>query len=199
SHFWLLPRLPSFRALYPNVSLKVLSQDQPLNLAHDDADVLIRYGRGPFADGVELAHLAEEVFPVASPDYADRHDCAAARPESLHQLTLIEANDDQSMWMTWPEWFERVGHGEVPRQRMLVFNHYSDGVYAAITGQGVVLGWKQLLERPLADGRLVRIGQSAVSPGEGHSLVVADNQPVKPATRLFANWLEASFNEDLGA
>ena len=195
SHFWLLPRLPAFRAQHPAINIRVLSQDGPVDLRQADADVVIRYGTGPFRDGVELAQLPEEVFPVSSPDFVERHASCQNGAEELRTLPLIEAHSEGPDWMTWPQWFAQAGLPPVARQRMFVFSHYSDAVYAAITGQGVVLGWKRLLERPLHDGRLMRLGQTSVMPQKGHCLLVAADQPVKPAAKLFVEWLESRFNE----
>jgi len=195
SHFWLLPRLPSFRSLNPELQIRVLSQDAPVDLRQGEVDVVIRYGTPPFPDGDALASLAEEAFPVCSPDFAATYGCRAISPAKLSCLPLIEGHTEASDWLTWPQWFDRAGLPPVGRQRMLVFSHYSDAVYAAMTGQGVVLGWRRLLERPLGDGRLVQLGDIVVSPREAHHVVVASKRAAKPAAIAFARWIEGCFNE----
>ncbi|WMS44491.1 LysR substrate-binding domain-containing protein [Acuticoccus sp. MNP-M23] len=192
SHFWLLPRLPAFRSAYPLLQLRVISQDQPLDLRTGDADVAVRYGVAPFDDGEALAALPEEAFPVASPEFAARHDCDSISVEALAKLPLIEGHKPESLWLTWPTWFARAGLTRPPGRQMLMFNHYSDAVYAAMTGEGVVLGWNRLLERPLGDGRLVRLGTASVIPQEAHHVVVAGNEH-KPAAMAFARWMVEKF------
>lgn len=194
SHFWLLPRLPAFRIAYPMLQLRVLSQDQPLDLRSGDADVAVRYGVAPFHDGEAFASLPEDAFPVASPEFAAAHACDDFTVEALAKLPLIEGHKPESPWLTWPEWFARSGLIRPPGRQMLMFNHYSDAVYAAMTGQGVVLGWGRILERPLADGRLVRLGSANVIPEEAHHVVVAANGH-KPAAMAFARWIEENFTD----
>jgi len=192
SHFWLLPRLPAFRLAYPLLQLRVISQDQPLDLRTGDADVAVRYGTPPFADGEAFAALSEEAFPVASPEFAEQHNCTEFGFEAIARLPLIEGHKPESRWLTWPTWFNRAGLIHPIGRQMLMFNHYSDAVYAAMTGQGVVLGWRRLLERPLADGRLVRLGTDSVVPEEAHHVVIAADGH-KPAAMAFARWIEENF------
>lgn len=194
SHFWLLPRLPAFRHANPEVKLRVLSQDAPIDLRQGEVDVVIRYGRPPFADGATMASLAEQTFPVCSPQFAAQASCESVGAERLRELPLIEAHNPETDWLTWPEWFAMAGLPRPSRPQMLVFRHYSDAVYAAMAGEGVVLGWQKLLERPLGDGRLTRIGDVAVRPAEAHHMVVAQGEAERDAVAAFSAWLAAEFD-----
>lgn len=196
SHFWLLPRLPSFRAANPTLKLRVLSTDNGIDLRQGDADVVIRYGNPPFRDGAALADLGEVAYPVASLDFA-RSLPGEVADESLATLPLIEADAVESLWLTWPQWFARAGidQGRLPTRGMLTFNHYSDAVYAAISGAGIVLGWHRLLHRPLSDGRLTRIGTAKVEPQERHHVVVAHDTQEVAAVIAFLGWIKDEFTD----
>ena len=192
SHFWLLPRLPSFRVAHPDVKLSVLSSDYAVDLRQGDADVAIRYGKPPFRDGYSVASLAEIAYPVASPSLVERLPGPVGK-EALNTLPLIEAEPRERQWLSWPKWFALAGIDATPRRGVLTFNHYSDAVYAAITGEGVIVGWHQLLERPLSDGRLTRIGTSQVEPEEAHHVVVASDKLDLPTVGAFVEWITEGF------
>ncbi|MCF3932343.1 LysR substrate-binding domain-containing protein [Acuticoccus sp. M5D2P5] len=196
SHFWLLPRLPSFRNEHPELELRVISQDVPVDLRDGGVDVLLRFGKSPFRDGTALVSHPETAYPVCSPDFADGlpEDFDIAR---LCELPLIEIDPEEPSWLTWRQWFTMAGLKRPSRRSGLRFNHYSDAVYAAINGEGVTLGWHNLLERPLADGRLVRLGDVSVTPGDGHHVVVPDHVRDEPAVEAFVAWIEAAFASDL--
>nr|WP_232372423.1 LysR substrate-binding domain-containing protein [Acuticoccus mangrovi] len=196
SHFWLLPHLTAFRAERPDLELKVISKDTPTDLRDGEVDVVLRFGKPPFRDGTVLVSQPEMAYPVASPDFA------ASLPADfdlyhLADYPLIDIDPAVPTWMTWREWFRLAGIRPPARRSGLRFNHYSDAVYAAINGEGVTLGWHRLLERPLADGRLVRLGEKAVEPGDGHHLVVSEREAQRPAVIAFVDWIERSFATSL--
>ncbi|MEM8854452.1 MAG: LysR substrate-binding domain-containing protein [Pseudomonadota bacterium] len=194
SHFWLLPRLTSFRTEHPDLTLRVVSQDQPLDLRDGSADVILRFGKAPFRDGTVLSSYLDVAYPVCSPDFADKlgEDFDI---EELCTLPLIESDPQERTWLTWPQWFTKAGLKRPSRRGVLTFNHYSDAVYAAINGEGVVIGWDRILARPLADGRLVRLGDIAVEPAEHHHLVVRDGVPDDVPLQAFVDWIDACFAE----
>lgn len=194
SHFWLLPRLPSFRDNHPEIKLRVWSADAPVDLRDGNIDLALRFGRAPFPDGEVIASVKDAAFPVCSPTFAARLD-PHLTPASLADLPLIDCDTPDATWLTWRKWFALAGLRGPPEAGTLRFNHYSDAVYAAIGGQGVTLGWRLLLERALNDGRLVQIGDKIVLPDVCYHAVVPRNRLRTPALEGFVAWIEESFRE----
>jgi len=195
SHFWLLPRLPSFRTEHPALELRVISQDAPIDLRDGEIDVILRFGRSPFRDGRILASFTESAYPVCSPEFAAKlgADFDVTR---LATLPLIEIDPAEPNWLNWRRWFDLAGIKRPSRRSGLRFNHYSDAVYAAINGEGVTLGWHRVIERPLSDGRLVRLGDAAVQTEECYHLVVRETVLEGSAVKAFTGWIESSFSQD---
>ena len=155
SHFWLLPRLSSLLADHPEIKLRVLSQDLPVDLRDGTVDVALRYGKPPYRDGDVAASMSDEIFPVCSPGMLARlgPDRLAAWPADLPR---IDSEAPDASWLTWRRWFAaRRARAGSPDAGALRFSHYNDAVYAAIDGQGVVLGWTHSAPAP-ADGRAAR-------------------------------------------
>lgn len=193
THFWLMPRLPAFRAAHPGVKLRLVAEDADVDLRRARRDVAVRYGLPPFEDGRSVASGADEVFPVCSPALAGRlAERSGGVSPNLAALPLIESDWANPSWLTWQDWLSRVGLGGAPIACDLRFNHYADSVYAALDGAGVVLGWRRLVGDLLEQGRLVRLGDRALVPPERyHVLLPQDRDPSGPATR-FADWLADS-------
>jgi DNA-binding transcriptional LysR family regulator len=190
SHFWLLPRIPEFRALMPGLSLRIVSQDEPVDFAVEDIDVAISYSDSPFPSGKAEFLWSEEVFPVCTPAFAERY----GDPQTLEQLLalpLISADARERSWITWDHWFARLGLPNEPRSFHLRFNHYTDAIYAAGAGEGVALGWRHLIGDALSQGRLVRLSPFSVTPPGAYHVLLPDRRPARKSADTFVAWLHA--------
>ena len=199
SHFWILPRLPAFRAAHPGVQLRLLAEDAMGDLRRDRLDVVVRFGRPPFADARSLASHPEEVFPVCSPALLTRHGLSAETADPA-LLPRIGVDFVHPSWLRWQAWARAVGWGEgmlaaaVDRSQ-LRFNHYTDAIQAAVNGEGVTLGWATLVAELLADGRLLRLGRHRLeTPDRYHILIPAGRDPSPAAAQLVA-WLTGAFED----
>ncbi|MBV8105039.1 MAG: hypothetical protein JO223_10535 [Hyphomicrobiales bacterium] len=101
-----------------------------------------------------MARANDTFYPVCSPEFACRLNLPL-RSEDLLSLPLIASDTPDPSWLSWPDWFERAGFGRRSPGIALQFNHYTDGIAAAIAGQGVTLGWNLILTDLLAKGQLV--------------------------------------------
>lgn len=192
NQFWLMPRLPDFRAHFPHIRLRLVADDTPMDLRQARLDVAIRYGKPPFEDAISHASRPECAFPVASPALLERHGVDPASANLLH-LPLIASDIVNPAWMPWRAWAKSLNLGPALGRASdlsrLRFNHYSDTVQAALNGEGVTMGWDVLLEDILRDGRLMRLGNEAVVPDEQYHVVTPIGREPTPATRIFQDWV----------
>ncbi|MCE6959822.1 LysR family transcriptional regulator [Cereibacter sphaeroides] len=199
SHFWLLPRLPEFRAAHPDIKLKLVAEDSAADLRRDRLDVAIRYGKPPFEDGRSLASHPDRVFPVCSPKLLARLGVEAETAQ-LPNLPLITSDWINPAWLTWRSWARDAGLGPALTRASdlsrLRFNHYTDTIQAAVNGEGVALGWATLLSGLLAEGRLVRVGRHSVELEERYHVVVPAGREPAPATAAFLDWITGRFQAD---
>ena len=83
---WLVPRLGRYRALNPEIDVRITTSDFHVDFARQDVDLAIRYGRGgwPGLDAVRL--MTEEVVPGGQPRPAGGRAAAsrAVGPGPLH-------------------------------------------------------------------------------------------------------------------
>ncbi|MBT5780974.1 MAG: transcriptional regulator GcvA [Rhodospirillaceae bacterium] len=188
---WLMPRLKHFRALYPEIDVRILASDERVDFNRHDVDMAIRYGAGNWPDLVVIPLMTEELFPVCSPALLrGRHPLE--KPEDLVHHTLL--HDDLSFEngdVDWRTWLRTVGADHVvDSERGPFFEHSHLVVQAAIDGQGVALGRGVLVADAMADGRLVRPFDSAGIPLEyAYYIAHPEGAMRRPSVAAFSNWL----------
>lgn len=196
SHFWILPRLPHFRATHPEVKLRLIAEDRVTDLRRDRLDVAIRYGKPPFPDARSMASHPDLVFPVCSPKLLQDLGLQADTADLL-RLPLIASDIVNPTWLTWRTWAQGIGLGpalgKASDLSRLRFNHYTDTIQAAVNGEGMALGWATLLSGHLAEGRLVKLGTYALSMDERHHVLIPAGREVSKTTKIFLDWMVDSF------
>ena len=196
NQFWLMPRLPDFRARFPHVRLRLVADDAPMDLRQARLDVAIRFGKPPFEDAISLASRPECAFPVASPALLARLNMNAETADIL-QMPLIASDIVNPAWMPWRSWAKSLhlgpAFGRASDQSRLRFNHYSDTVQAALNGEGVTMGWDVLLSDHLRNGSLVQLGNQKVVPEERYHIVVPIGRKPGPAAQVFIDWIMEYF------
>lgn len=188
-HFWLLPRLPEFRAAHPDIQLRLVSQDTGFDLRRDPVDVLIFYGTPP-VDGAKLvAALEDQVYAVACPGFAKA-------PVQFETLPLIGCEWVEPTWLSWRRWAQMAGVGPLTKAKSLRFSHYADAIYAAMAGEGAALGWQSLVAPLVAQGRLERLSPHIVTPAERHTLLIPSSRAQSKAARALTEWLKAAMTAE---
>lgn len=152
---WLAPRINKFCALYPDISVRLLSSDSLVDFHNDDVDVGIRFGAGVYS-GLQADMLLEvEAFPVCSPSLASGVD--ESLDSLLHQNLLLhdESATRAPNLPDWQSWLEQSGIDIARSAGGLVFQNPQMAIEAALAGQGIALGLSPLVEDDIRAGRLV--------------------------------------------
>ena len=192
STFWLMPRMASLHARFPDLELELLATDAELDEIRDRFDLGIRYGDGRWPGVAAFALGACDVFPVCSPAYLEQAP-ALAGPADLRTAALLHLDDRRADWLGWHAWFGELGvEGPFPRPALRV-NSYPLLVQAAIAGQGVALGWSHLVDDALARGTLVRPLEAAVPTRHGFHLVVSEARADDPRIGALVQWFVNAF------
>lgn len=183
---WLIPRLSSFLALHPGISLNLATRDGPFDLTEHALDAAIHYGTPTWPKATCRYLFNEVVVPVASPVLLRQPYLAGlsgaeviARAPLLHLST--RARD-------WTLWFEHVLDAE-PAGLGHRLEHISSLISAAVAGLGVALAPKYLLEDELAGGELVILSDRQLPTQASYHLVVPDHEPQNHVTESFYSWI----------
>lgn len=188
--WWLLPRIARFKVLHPQIELRCITTDTDLDLDREHIDLAITLGAGPFSQYQHWPFVDEEIFPVCSPAFLDRHgrpDNAAA----LARLPLLHLEERYKPRMHWSQWF---GHFDVtlpPGNMLFRFNDYSIVLQAAIEGQGVAQGWRHIVAPLMAQGQLVRPLEKSVRTTQPFFVVAPAGKVLHPDVLALKDWLVA--------
>jgi LysR family transcriptional regulator, glycine cleavage system transcriptional activator len=184
---WLLPRLSTFQEAHPGIDVRITTSTALVDFKSGDVDAAIRYGRGHWP-GVRAQWLmADELFPVCSPELL-KSDKPLKCPQDLAEHTLLHTSggydDDWRLWLT------AAGlPAGISRQPGLTFDLIFMTVQAAIDGFGVALGRTSYVEGDIAKGRLVVPFKIALPSDAGFYLVSREATADPPKLRAFRQWL----------
>jgi DNA-binding transcriptional LysR family regulator len=181
---WLVPRLAGFAAAHPEVTVTLATRMRPFDFASEPFDAAIHFGRADWPGAGHLHLLEEEVLPVCAPSLLP---APLPEPEALLGLPLLVLESRPGAWGRYLAAQGVTGQ----RPSGMVFDQFATLAEAATHGLGVGLLPRFLIERQLAEGRLV---PAWPAPGRGlgsYYLVWPQGQPDRPALAAFRDWLRA--------
>ena len=183
---WLSPRLPEFIKANPDITIRMTSGAEPIDLLRNqEIDVAISYQFTHTGPGITSVSLGEEkIIPMCSPDLIDPK---VPVKELMSTLTLIESSLNLH---TWERWFE-INHLKNPSSRKMSFDRAALSISAAVDGIGAVLESVRFAERELSRGELVEIGQQIFLPttDRTHFLSYRSNTKNSQKIKLFNEWI----------
>ena len=189
---WLVRRLGRFRALYPDIEVRIAISDHLVDFTRDDVDMAVRYGRGewPGLDSTRL--MTEEIFPVCSPALlADGPPLE--KPPDLRRHTLLH----DEMREDWRMWLLAAGVGGVDPTRGPGYHHSNLVMQAAMAGEGVALGRSVLVADELAAGRLVKPFDVSLPAEYAYYVVYPEAAAGRPKVRALRDWLLAEAGAEI--
>jgi DNA-binding transcriptional LysR family regulator len=181
---WLSPRLAGFYALYPGIELDIRPSTELAQMnSSDGVDFAIRYGPGSWP-GLQAEKLLDEwIFPAASPDYLAGRSLVT--PSDLTHSTLLRHSAQP-----WEPWLQAAG---VELTEPKLGPKFSDAgllIDAALSGQGVALVRRSLVQPELRSGRLIRLWDVRINDIYSYYCVWRATHPRSESIRLFRQWLQ---------
>lgn len=182
----LIPRLRQFTDAYPEIDLTLQVSIPLLDVVAEDADLMVRFGTGRYADVEHVCLMKDEVTPLASPAYVREHGPFEA-PEDLEGEAFLRSPLEP--WRTWfaahgLDWSEPVEGSQ--------FNDIGLMCDAAAAGMGVALVRLKLGAPWLEHGSLVRLYERNVPSPHAHYLCWRTGMMDRWECAAFAEWLKKS-------
>jgi LysR family transcriptional regulator, glycine cleavage system transcriptional activator len=187
----LLPRLRQFIDAYPEIELTLQVSIPLLDVVAEDADLVVRFGAGRYADMEHLCLTKDEVTPLASPAFIREHG-PFETPQDLEGCALL-----RSPLEPWRTWFAANGLDWPEPGEGSQFNDIGLMCDAAAGGMGVALVRLKLGGPWLEDGSLIRLGtheafmRNVPSP-HAHYLCWRTGAMDRWEVAAFADWLKKS-------
>ncbi|AMT97591.1 MULTISPECIES: LysR substrate-binding domain-containing protein [Psychrobacter] len=194
---WLLPKVAPFQQ-EEGIDLRILATDNIVDLHSMDCDVALFYCRVPPVEMKVTPLFPEEVFPVCSPSYLKQFSNDRSL-EKIFSGTLLNLDEAHKDWMTWPEWFNEVGHPTITPKNKVNINNYTMLLQAAINGQGIALAWGSLVDDYLKSGALVRPIDTVLRTSENfYMLEPLGQHRTSASVTKFREWLLQQLPELVG-
>lgn len=181
---WLAPRLARFAQSHPEVTVNLSTRLKPFDFAATAFDAAIHYGRQDWAGVDYLRLMDEEILAVAAPGLLPQPLAAAADILGQPLLQLESRPGD------WGRWLAHHGPSGL-RPPAMLFDQFATMTQAAIHGLGLALLPVFLIQRELAEGRLVPVFGGPVRALGSYYLVWPAAAPPRAPLTSFRRWLEA--------
>lgn len=192
---WLIPRLAGFRALMPDVTVRIVYAFHGQPVDFDDVDLAVVFaedpgpGARPFLPGLTV--------PVCAP-----HLGRPATPAEMVRTGLLHDTDTQG----WLEWLDAARAPEDEAAAAMaaggpVFEDFNLLRAATLAGQGVALCPIAMVTDDLDAGRLVQLSPIAIRARFGYHVIVAERPDPRRAEAVaaFADWLLSTAVRSVGA
>ena len=191
---WLMPRLGRFQREHPDVDVRVSAHNTVMDLRGSGIDLAIRYTSARHAPPGARLLFEEVVVPVASPALGLG---ALRSARALSGQTLLEFEEPRYPWLQWRHWTD--SRGWQAARATLQFNQYDLVIQAALAGQGVALGRRELIRPLLDDGRLVALAPPRAGETQGYAYwLVRASGAMRPEVDSVVEWIMREATPQVG-
>ncbi|WP_287031052.1 LysR family transcriptional regulator [Pseudomonas sp. UBA6310] len=181
---WLLPRLKAFQRLHPEVTVHLTNRTRPFLFADTAFDAAIYFGDANWSGTQSHYLMPENSLPVCSPELLEgRGELSAAQ---IARLPLLQQTTRP---YAWRQWFGSLGMniaGDLGGPRYELFSMLAQ---AAEHAMGVALIPPFLIQRELAEGRLVIAKEHACLSDKAYYLMIPERKVESAALIAFRDWL----------
>lgn len=183
---WLLQRLDRFRHSHPYIDLRLLTNNNRVDIAGDGLDLALRFGDGSW-HGTDAIHLmAAPLSAVCHPDIAAR----LRKPADLVGQNLLRSYRAEE----WPLWFAVAG-APCPMIQGPIFDSSLAMAETAARGVGIALVPIAMFRREVETGRLARPFSAEVAAGS-YWLTWLKSKELTAGMRAFHDWLVDAVRTD---
>ena len=192
---FMAPRLVRLRAEFPNIDFNTVSTERNPFYLMESVDMAVVLGFEPQPGLVADYLLTEEIFPVCSPGYLQRHP-ELRTVQEIPDQDLIHLSADHWRDLTWEpaDWPVVARALGVKRDVDLIgptFNNFEMLVTAAVSGLGLAISWQHLCKDHLDQGHLVRPVKDSYQIDRKHYLVTHSSNSDDKIIRQLREWFVA--------
>lgn len=184
---WLMPRMARFKVHFPTVELRFQLIMGAISGPVSDVDFGMRYVAGhdarPDARLETSLIMPELLLPVCSPHYPRPQDTA------LPPVSQMEPTGFSDQETGWSQLFFPGAGANGAAGSSMVFSDYAIVIQAALLGQGVALGWLNVVSHWLCSGALIPARRQIIRTGRLCHFVNQRGKQVSPVALAVRDWL----------
>ncbi|MGN8278333.1 LysR family transcriptional regulator [Pseudomonas sp. SMN5] len=181
---WLLPRLKDFQLQHPEVTVNLTNRTRPFLFADTEFDAAIYFGDADWSGTESHKLMGENPMPVCSPSLLGEHESLTA--QAIAEMPLLQQTTRP---YAWRQWFNsqnlNIAH-DLTGPRYELFSMLAQ---AAMHDMGVALIPPFLIQRELAEKRLVIANRKALSSIKAYYLMIPERKVESASLRAFRDWL----------
>lgn len=192
----LIPALPEFHKLYPDIQIDLGVSDRPVDLLSENVDCVLRGGE--LSDQSLVARRVGELqfIAAASPDYLKRHGMPR-HPRDLESGHTVVGFFSARTGRHFPYDFHKDGESiEVSGRYIVSVNDSNAYVAAGLAGLGIVQAATFMLQSPIASGELEPVLADWCSAPVPIHVVYPPNRHLSTKLRVFVDWVADLFARD---
>ena len=181
---WLVPKLPEFYAIAPNVLIEIRAEERTAESLNPGVDCGIHYADAGLKIENGEVLFRSSLFPVYASDLIQGPPLRT--PADLRHHALLHDRSPSE----WEEYTQSCGiDAEVNIRSASVFSGTTYCLDAAVRGQGVAMGDDFLAGLYLSEGRLVRPFDHSFLSKNAYFFVAPYGTAKHPVLEAFRHWL----------
>ena len=188
---WLVPRLSRFRSSHPEIDVLVSADNRMVDLERTEVDLVVRFTKSQRVPDHAVRLFGERVIPVASPRLVVKSKLR--RPEDLARQVLLHLEDPlaRTPWLDWTMWLGAAGLPDLEPAGNMRFSQYDQLLQTAVSGQGVALGRRPLIDQFLEERSLVTLFAKRYDVPHAYFAIAAAHARDRPEASAFLTWIVA--------
>ncbi|MBJ7374429.1 LysR family transcriptional regulator [Pseudomonas siliginis] len=181
---WLLPRLKDFQLKHPEVTVNLTNRTRPFLFADTEFDAAIYFGDADWSGTESHRLMGENPMPVCSPALlGDRKQLTA---QAIAELPLLQQTTRPYAWRQWFNSQQLNIPRDMTGPRYELFSMLAQ---AAMHDMGVALIPPFLIQRELAEKRLMVANPQALSSIKAYYLMIPERKVESASLKAFRDWL----------
>lgn len=191
---WLIPRLPSFQQLHPQISLQFVPYVEGYDFHRPDLDCSILFGEGHWP-GAQAHYLTGKDVALIAPRVAVA-DWPIAAAQDVARYALLRHVTVPEAWLRWSEAHEVRGIDPFSGPQ---FDQFQTMIRAVMAGMGLALVPRCLVQDEITAG-LVRepLAHGGYRSALGYWFCYPEGRSQRHALDCFRRWLLGCADADVG-
>lgn len=181
---WLLPRLKDFQQKNPDVTINLTNRTRPFLFADTEFDAAIYFGDADWSGTESHRLMSENPMPVCSPELLGHEAQLSAR--ELSDMPLLQQTTRPYAWRQWFNSMDLNVARDMTGPRYELFSMLAQ---AAMHEMGVALIPPFLIQRELAEKRLVIANAHALASVKAYYLMIPERKVESASLKAFRDWL----------
>jgi LysR family glycine cleavage system transcriptional activator len=185
---WLVPRMHRFTRLYPELDIRIDSNDSPVDLEADSTDVAIRYG--PVQEGDPAMLFRERLVPVYSPELLEQGQAELTLADLPRFRLLVEKSPEN--------WLQLLNENKALKGKYDFsrgYSHWGVLAQAAVAGQGIALVPYGIACQDISSGALRQIACKTAPFHNGYRFLVNPHKEGMTKVQRFRAWIVQEMEE----